>query len=68
MPDVELEDDPMTFEQVVDQLYYWQDDRRPIADRERAFDALLGWVAGRATVDPDAASTLRLIRDRAERS
>lgn len=67
MPELELEDEPMTFEQVVDQVYYWQDSSRPVADRERAFDDLIGWVAGRATSDPTAADTLRRIRERAER-
>jgi hypothetical protein len=67
MPDLELKDDPMTYDQAVEQLYYWGAER--MEDRDRAFDTLLGWVAGRAiTGDPDAASTLRLIRDRAERS
>lgn len=59
--------DTMTMEQATDQLYYWSEQR--MEARDRAFDALIGWVAGRAiTGDPDAASTLRLIRDRAARS
>ena len=59
--------DTMTMEQATDQLYYWSAQR--MEDRDRAFDALVGWVAGRAiTGDPDAAGTLRLIRDRVERS
>ena len=59
--------DTMTMEQASDQLYYWSE--QWIEARDRAFDALIGWVAGRAiTGDPDAADTLRLIRDRAERS
>lgn len=66
MADTKLEDQPMSYEQATDQLYYWGGMR--MESRDRAFDALLGWVAGRATADPDAASTLRLIRDRAERS
>lgn len=66
MADLELEDQAMTYEQATDQLYYWGAMR--MEDRDRAFDALIGWIAGRATADPDAASTLRLIRDRAERS
>lgn len=60
--------DVMTFDQVTDEVYYWQDRDRPIADRERAFDDLIGWVAGRAVTDPTAADTLRRIRERAELS
>ena len=66
MPELDV-DEQMTMEQASDQLYYWSEQR--LEARDRAFDALIGWVAGRAiTGDPDAANTLRLIRDRAERS
>ncbi|HEY9413150.1 MAG TPA: hypothetical protein VIQ30_00190 [Pseudonocardia sp.] len=63
----ELEADTMTMEQAKDQVYYWAEQRDEA--RDRAFDDLLGWVAGRAiTGDPHAAETLRRIRERAERS
>ena len=66
MPELELEDEPMTMEQATDQVYYWA--AQLMEDRDRAFDDLLGWVAGRAiTGDPHAAETLRRIRERAER-
>lgn len=66
MPDLELAD-TMTFEQASDELYYWAEQH--VDDRDRAFDALIGWVAGRAiTGDSNAADTLRLIRERAEQS
>lgn len=59
MPDTDV----MTFAEATDQVYYWFG--QPNNDRDRAFDDLLGWVAGRAVDDPDAADTLRRIRDRA---
>lgn len=65
MPDLEV--DEMTMEQATDEVYYWAEQR--LEARDRAFDVLIGWVAGRAlTGDPHAAETLRLIRERAERS
>ena len=57
--------DAMTFEEAVDNVHYWAE--RLEAERDRAFDDLLGWVAGQAIHgDPSAAGTLRRIRDRAE--
>ncbi|HEY9415627.1 MAG TPA: hypothetical protein VIQ30_12765 [Pseudonocardia sp.] len=67
MPDLEVEHDVMTVDEATDQVYYWAAQLE--VDRDRAFDDLLGWVAGRAiTGDPHAADTLRRIRERAERS
>lgn len=58
--------DTMSMEQATGEVYYWAQQR--LEARDRAFDDLLGWVAGRAiTGDPHAADTLRRIRHRAER-
>ena len=68
MPETDVDElEVMSFDQASEHLYYWSDQR--VEDRDRAFDTLIGWVAGKAiTGDPNAAETLRLIRDRAERS
>jgi len=63
-----IDTDVMTFDEAKDQVYYWHDREVTVADRERAFDDLIGWVAGRAVSDPTAADTLRRIRERAELS
>lgn len=65
MADTEVVAEAMTFDEAVDNVHYWAESR--VDDRDRAFDDLLGWVAGQAIHgDPSAAGTLRRIRERAE--
>lgn len=52
--------------EAVEEIYFWHERDLTVADRERAFDDLIGWVAGQAQVDRYAAETLRRIRERAE--
>lgn len=54
----------MTMEEATHELAWWGLSTE--ADRERAFDDVLGNVAYRAVDDPFAAETLRRIRKRAE--
>lgn len=56
----------MSIEETTDQVMYWA--QQADADRDRAFDELLGNVVFRAVDDPTAADTLRRIRERVDRS
>lgn len=67
-PNSPADTEAMSPAEAVDEIYFWHDPRLTVSDRERAFDDLIGWVAGQAQVDRFAAETLRRIRERAERS